>query len=448
MIDALASATELLAGLRAGDFTPAELLETYRHRIERFNPRLNAIVTRAPARAQSGTGGRLMGLPVTIKDSIDVEGLPTTSGDPARRDAVASATAPAAQRLLAEGPALLGKTNVPIYTGDWQTDNRLFGRTVNPWDQERTPGGSTGGGAAALAVGMTALELGSDIGGSIRVPAAFCGVFGHRPSEEAWSHAGHVPSSSAMGVIGPLARSATDLLLASEILAGGPLDPPRAADLAGLRVAVLPWAPWLPVDPDIAAALEDLAGRLPHATTAQPPGFDLWEHEELFAALLAAVSWENVGEEERQAIIETVRSAPEPIAPAMLRGLRTRDLAPLLAERAVHQERWAAFFRDHDLLLTPVTVRNAFVHTTGSFLRRRLEPGGLPYKRLEVYPGLAALSGLPCTAFPTGRLSREGLPIGLQVMGPALEDATTLRFALLAERELGCRFAPPPLALA
>ena len=447
MIDALASARDLLAGLQGGAFSAAELLQVHLERIDRFNPRLNAIVVRAPARGAGGSG-RLAGLPITIKESIDVAGLATTSGDPARRDAIATETAPTAQRLLAEGPQLLGKTTVPTYTRDWQTDNRLFGRTVNPWDEERTPGGSTGGGAAALAVGMTALELGSDIGGSIRVPAAFCGVFGHRPSEDLWPRTGHVPSSSAMGVLGPLARSAGDLVLAAEILAGGPLSAPRAETLVDLRVAVLPWASWLPVDPEIAAALEDLAARLPHATTAQPTGFDLWEHEELYASLLAAVSWEGAGAEERAGIIETVRSVPEPIAPAMLRGLRARDLSPLLAERAVHQERWAAFFRDYDLLLTPVTVRNAFRHTRGSFLRRRLEPDGLPYKRLEVYPGLAALSGLPCTAFPTGRLSREGVPIGLQVMGPAGEDATTLRFAVLAEAELGCSFQAPPLALA
>jgi amidase len=251
-----------------------------------------------------------------------------------------------------------------------------------------------------------------------------------------------------MGVIGPLARSAADLELALDVISSEPAPAARGRTLAELRIAVLPWQDWLPVDEDIAAALEDLAARLPHARTAAPPGFDLWAHEELYAALLSAIVLADLDDEGRDGAEATLRSAADAIAPAALRGLRAsrQGFQEMLAERAVWQERWAAFFRDHDLLLTPVTIVNAFPHTRGGFWSRRVQVAGReePYKRLEVYPGLSALSGCPATAFPTGRLSRERLPIGLQVMGPAMEDRTSLQFAVLAERELGCEFKAPP----
>jgi amidase len=449
LLDAYSTATEMLAALRGGAITASELLELHLERIARLNPALNAIVTpdyeRARARARENPVGALGGLPLTIKDSIDVRGLPTTSGDPARADALPERDSTLAARVLGAGGVLLGKTNVPLRTGDWQTYNALFGRTVNPWDASRTPGGSTGGGAAALAAGLTPLEFGSDIGGSIRVPAGFCGVFGHRPTEGAVPADGHFPEAQVMAVLGPLARSAGDLRTAMDVIAG-PLPPARAEALADLRVAVLPWLDWLPVDAEVAGALEDLAARLPNARVAAPEGFDGWAHEELYAALLAYVTFDPDPALRRQ-VADAISRAPEPLAPAMLRGVRAgeAEYAGMLAERERWRESWARFFADHDVLLTPTAIVPAFAHDEGPFLRRRLEVNGeeVPYKRLEVYPGLAALSGLPATAIPAAR-TRSGLPIGVQAISGRFEDATCLHFAWLLEQEHGCRFAPPP----
>jgi amidase len=259
-------------------------------RIARYNPQLNAIVipnyeqarllaAEADAARRRGEPFRpLHGLPLTIKDSIEVAGLRTTAGIAARAGVVSVEHARLSQRLFDAGGILLGKTNVPPYAGDWQADNPLFGRTNNPWDLSRTSGGSTGGGAVAVAAGLTPLAFGSDIAGSIRVPAAFCGIYGHRPSETAVPHAGHVPGSSlpnpalVMAVQGPLARDAADLELALEVIAGPivgedvawrlAFPPARHTSLADFRVAILPRVAWLSLDAEIRAALDDLAMRL------------------------------------------------------------------------------------------------------------------------------------------------------------------------------------------
>ena len=450
MVGPYSTATQMLDSLRSREISPSELLELHLDRIARYNPELNAIVTSnaevARARARGGPVGDLGGLPVTIKDSIDVGSLPTTSGDPERRGAIPDQDSPLAARVLGAGAVLLGKTNVPLMTGDWQANNRLFGRTLNPWDHGRTPGGSTGGGAAALAAGLTPLEFGSDIGGSIRIPAAFCGVFGHRPSEGLVPAAGHVPGPAPMGVMGPLARSAADLRLALEVVRARDLPPPRATRLDGLRVAVLPGIDWLPVDSEIAGALEELAARLPNARTTMPAAYDAWEQEGLYAGWLAAVTFSETGEA-REKIAETLGRSSEPLAPAMLRGLRAgaNGMQELEAERTRATELWTAFFRDFDVLLTPATLVNAFPHDDRPFLQRTVEVNGelQPYKRLEVYAGLAALTGLPATAFPAGQ-TRGGLPIGLQAIGPPMEDLTSIQFAALLEQELGYAFQAPP----
>jgi amidase len=183
-IDGFSTASQMLQALRHRQLSAVELLTLHQHRIERYNPRLNAIVTecfeqaRAAAEAADAARARgadapLLGLPITLKESINVRGLKTTVGLPAFAQAQVEFDAPATQRMQTAGAVLMGKTNVPPMLADWQSDNEVYGRTNNPWDLTRTPGGSTGGGAAALAAGLTPLEVGSDIGGSIRVPAAF-----------------------------------------------------------------------------------------------------------------------------------------------------------------------------------------------------------------------------------------------------------------------------------
>src|SRR5262245_2607071 len=294
-VDVFSSATDLLRAIRTGGLSAPELTDLYIRRIERHDGRLNAVVVRDFDRARQqaraadqararGETKALLGLPMTLKESINVNGLGTTCGVPEWKGYVSQHDATAAARTRAAGAVLLGKTNVPPMLADWQSANPVFGRTRNPWDLSRTPGGSSGGGAAAIAAGLCALEVGSDIGGSIRVPAAFCGIYGHRPSETLLPKSGQFPfppmpnSVGVMAVQGPIARSAEDLELALSILAGPDLGEAvawrvelpaaRHQRLDEFRVGVLPPVPWVALDDRIAAALEDVTARLARAGCA------------------------------------------------------------------------------------------------------------------------------------------------------------------------------------
>src|SRR5712692_3516611 len=279
-IDAFAPAVDMLAALRARRVSAVELLELHQMRIERHNPELNAIVEpdferarreaeAADTRRARGEDAPLRGLPMTLKESINGRGLRTTVGMSVWKDFRAEHDAPVTTRVKGAGAVVMAKTNVPQMLADWQSTNPVYGRTNNPWDLSRTPGGSTGGGAAALAAGLTPLEFGSDIGGSIRVPAAFCGVYGHRPSETVMPRSGQFPfppmpnAAVVMGVQGPLARSAEDLEIALDVAAGPEvgedvgwklsIPSPRRERLSEFRVALLPTIEWLPLDAEIAA---------------------------------------------------------------------------------------------------------------------------------------------------------------------------------------------------
>ncbi len=474
------SARAMLAALRAGEVSASELLELHLARMARYHPALNAIVTpnTGHARQQAAEAddaqargeplGPLHGLPLTIKDTIDVAGLPTTAGVTTRAQTIPEQNSPVAQRVLEAGAVLLGKTNIPPYASDWQANNPVFGRTNNPWDVSRSPGGSTGGGAAALAAGLTALEFGSDIGGSIRIPAAFCGVYGHKPSETAVPRHGHFPGSAIpnpallMGVQGPLARSAGDLELALDVIAGPVigedvawrlnLPPARHSSLADYRVAILPPADWLPVDSEIAAALDDLAAKLrglgATVAQAQPEGYDLRKHEETYAALLNFYIFADTPDESRAQVAERLRNSANPMNQAALLGITATgpQFLRLLQRREYERALFRAFFHEWDVLLAPVTISPAFEHIAPNvpFGKRTLTINGavVPYGWLHIYPGIATLIGHPATAFPWGR-TRGGLPIGLQAIGPYLEDRTPIHFAALLEAAFG-GFTPPP----
>jgi len=479
-MDAFASACAMLAALRDGQISATAVVEFLLERIARYNPQLNAIVipnygqarwraAEADAtRLRGESFGPLHGLPLTIKDSIEVAGLRTTAGIIARAEVVSVEHAPLAQRLFDAGGILLGKTNVPPYAGDWQADNPLFGRTNNPWDLSRTSGGSTGGGAAAVAAGLTPLAFGSDVAGSIRVPAAFCGIYGHRPSETAVPHAGHIPGPSlpnpalVMAVQGPLARAAADLELALEVIVGPVVGeevawhlafpPARHNSLVDFCVAILPPVAWLPVDFEIAAALDDLALRLGRlgatVAAAQPEGFDLWKHQEVYASLLHAVVFSELPDDRRAQMVQRLRLSSDPLAPAQVFGLTATaaQFIGLHAQRERYRAAFRDFFRTWDVLLAPVTITPAFPHigqeTTFSSRTLQINGESVPYSRLQVYPGLASLSGQPATAFPWGR-TQSGLPIGLQAIGPYLEDRTPITFAALLAQAFG-GFVPPP----
>lgn len=282
------TATEMLAALRSGEVSAVALLDLHVKRIKEHDGKLNAVVIRdfdraretarqADAARSRGEDGPLLGLPMTVKESFHVDGLPTCVGVSNFADWRAEGNALLVQRVLDAGAAIMGKTNISIWLGDWVADNPVYGRTNNPWDLGRTPGGSSGGSGAALATGMTPLEFGSDIGGSIRVPATYCGVYGHRPSDSALPRTGQFPFRNRlpnptvwMGVQGPLARSAEDLELGFDVAAGPDvgedvawrLEIPAArhALLSDFRVAIMPPVPWLPVDDEILAAQAHLGG--------------------------------------------------------------------------------------------------------------------------------------------------------------------------------------------
>jgi amidase len=475
-----ASATELLAALRAGTVTSAELTDLYIRRIERHDARLNAVVVRDFDRARQharaadrGGAGLLRGLPITLKESINVGGLRTTCGVPEWSGFVSQHDAPAWARLRAAGAVLLGKTNVPPMLADWQSANPVYGRATNPWDVGRTPGGSSGGSAAAIAAGLSALEVGSDIGGSIRVPAAFCGVYGHRPSETLLPRSGQFPmpplpnAAVVMGVQGPIARSAEDLELALSVLQGADvgedvawrveLPPARHARLADFRVAVLPPIPWLPVDDQIATALDGLAARLARlggtVKRVQPDGPGDWRaHHALYRSLLAAITGARLDEDTRRQRIALFRAHDDEFSRAHLRGLEGTpgDYIAWNGRREHDRAAWRAFFRDWDVLLAPAINVLAYPHIERAWpmddsdLTLTFTVGGqpVPYLHGLVYPAVSTVAGQPATAFPAGR-SREGLPIGLQAIGPYLEDLTPIRFAALLAREIG-GFEKPP----
>ncbi len=476
-LDLFASATVMLRALREKEVSAVELLELHLRRIERYNPRINAIVTpdfdnalRAAALADKalvrGEHRALIGLPLTIKDCIDVEGLVGTGGVKRFAQRRADTDSRLAARVRGAGGIIMGKTNVPPNASDWQSVNPIFGRTNNPWNLDRSPGGSTGGGAAALAAGLTPLEFGSDIGGSIRIPAAFCGVFGHKPSETAVPRSGHFPGSplpnpaTVMLVQGPLARSAEDLELAFDVVAGPDVGedvawnlrvpPPRHSRLADFRVAILPSIKWLPVDAEITAAVEKLSTNLSkvgaRVKETQPEGFgDMRRHHELYCSLLSVWASIRIPETERQHLAENMRKSDE-FGESYARGLEASapDFQVWLAEREELRLSYRAFFSEWDVLVAPNDIVPAFPHTDAPWPERRLDVNGqsIQYGLQNVYPGVATLCGQPATAFPVS-LTRSGLPIGLQAIGPYLEDKTTIRFAALVEQEFG-GFRPPP----
>jgi amidase len=483
-VDAFTTASGMLAALRARRVSARELLALHERRIARYNPALNAIVEpsleqarrdaeAADARRARAEDAPLLGLPMTLKESINVRGLHTTVGMPFWKDFRAEHDGAVAAAVKAAGAVVMGKTNVPQMLADWQSSNPVYGRTVNPWDPARTPGGSSGGSAAALAAGLTPLEFGSDIGGSIRVPAAFCGVYGHRPSETAMPRSGQFPfppmpnAAVVMGVQGPMARSAEDLELALDVAAGPEvgedvawritLPPPRRERLGDFRVAIMPPVPWVPLDAEVAGAVDALAtalGRLGcqvKATQPAPLG-DYRAHYALYLTLLSAVTLARVPSEQRRARLEVMRTRDDEWSRARQRGAESGapDFIAWIGERERIRAAWRAFFAEWDVLVAPAFFVPAYPHSdtpwpeTPDSIRRTLDVNGQPaLEELGLfYPSVATVAGQPATAVPLGR-TRAGLPIGVQVIGPYLEDRTPLRFAALLARERG-GFVPPP----
>lgn len=475
------TAKDLVAMLRARQVSAVELLERALRRIEAHDGRLNAVVARDFERARAAAadadralarGDRrpLLGVPMTVKESFNIAGLPTTFGVPGTERMPVREDAVAVARLKAAGAVVLGKTNVPLMLGDMQSYNAVYGTTNNPWGLGRTPGGSSGGSAAALAAGYVSLELGSDFGGSLRVPASFCGVFAHKPTPGIVPMRGHAPPGSAplsvrvdLAAAGPMARSAGDLALALDVLAGPDdadavayklvLPPPRHADLKSFRVLVIDGHPLVPTAGAVRSALDRIADGLASsgvkvARTA-PLLPDLANVGRVFTQLLMAFFGANLPEDvyaRQQSVAAGLPPDDIGLAAVGLRGsvMSYRDWVKIDRFRIGIVDQWRRLFRDWDVVLCPAMPTTAFAHDHREKNLRRLSIDGteVPYGDQAMWNSIATLAGLPVTTMPIGR-SDVGLPIGMQIIGPCLEDRTTIAFAELVEHAFGGFVAPP-----
>lgn len=469
------SAEEIIAALRAGAVTSVDLTDEAITRIEREDKAVNAICVpdfdraRAAARAADQARARgedrpLLGVPVTVKECYNIAGLPTTWGMPQYRDFVPAEDAVQVSRLKAAGAVILGKTNVPLGLQDIQSFNEIHGTTNNPWDHERTSGGSSGGSAAALACGFGALSIGSDLAGSLRTPAHFCGVYAHKPTLGLVAGRGMVPPSAPalpveldLAVVGPMARTARDLTLLLDVMAGPDpltfgvgheltLPPARRERLADFRVLVIEDHPLIPTGAAVragvqrvAAALADGGARVERHSPLLP---DLADAAKLYMELLisGSVARFPLGSQDRPPADDTSLDAVRRRA----LSFSHHDWLAANHGRELHRHGWRQLFAEFDAVVCPITPTPAFPHDhSPDPMARRIAIDGAEYPYFDqlVWAGLATMPGLPATAVPAGR-SPEGLPVGVQLIGPAFEDRTPLRLAELLEPEIGGFRAP------
>ena len=459
-------ATAQLQALESRRISAFELLAACQGALNARNVRLNAVVAadfeRAQAqaraideqRARGSPLGPLAGLPVTVKDSFDVEGLPASAGQaPLRRRQAADAHGVARARKA--GAILWGKTNVPAHDGDWQTAGGVYGTTNTPYDVTRTAGGSSGGSAAAVAAGLSALDIGSDSGGGLRVPASFCGVFAHRPTEGLVDSRGHTPPGPAaqserdMLVPGPVARSARDLRLLLACMSEAPV-PAQAApfDLATLKVGLWLEAPGYGLDPQARRVIEAFADQLsglgvqvrPISSPLDPGGLQM-----LFADLLAMAEAPDL----TPAAFARARLLRRPAAVLRLAGLGPWSWAGRVLSHTASHRHWLAAheaqarlrrairgtFESCHVVIAPCVGVAAFPHQTG-------RPAAT-VASLGQWSALASVCGLPATMAPAG-FTAGGLPVGIQIIGPRGADSRTLAVAQAFDEAI-CGFTPPPL---
>jgi Asp-tRNA(Asn)/Glu-tRNA(Gln) amidotransferase A subunit family amidase len=463
------SATRLAELIRTRAASPVEVVLAHLRRIEKLNPQLNAVVTVAPdalkrareaeAQVRSGaTLGALHGVPLTVKDTIESLDLPTTSGSAVRAGYLAERDAPSVARLKAAGAILLGKTNVPEMGLTYETDNPVFGRTNNPHDPRRTPGGSSGGEAAAICAGLSPAGLGSDLLGSIRIPAHFCGICGLKPTTGRVPSAGHFPPAigpySLGAALGPMARRVEDLSLLLSVISGfnapepvsapaGSMTGERRLNLRGLGLAWYADDGVSPVTESTRLAVRAAAHALEEAglnvTERLPPGVS--RGQELWLALFSRAI--------RGPLLATYAGREEE-AGAFVRfmmGSLAAEPAPTLdeftgawAERDCLRAALVEWMKQTPLILAPVGATHAFEHGA-----RRVEVSGRMWSvfRAFSYSQTFNVFGLPAVSVPAGR-SPEGLPIGVQIVGRPFEEAAVLAAAAVVEEALG-GWQPPPL---
>jgi amidase len=483
------SARDLAGALARGELSSRDLLERFLARIDRLNPALNAVVAfdrenarraadAADAAQRRGEArGALHGLPLTVKDTYEVPGMPCTAGAPRFRDHLPKAPALAVRRLQEAGAIVFGKTNVPFMASDLQSYNKIYGVTNNPWDRRLTSGGSSGGAAVALAAGFTPLELGSDIGGSIRIPAHFCGVYGHKPTHGIISLRGHIPGPPGvrlephLAVAGPMARTADDLDFMLDLVAGDvpslapgwklALPPARHGELKEFRVLLWLDDPQCPIDEHMQAVYRELRRALEQAGASvdvgAPAGFDLDRLYPPYVTQLTASALAGMPGMQRRLmnlVAPVVRKAGEWLdtpahADRFLEGAGLSHAAWLAsADRAARlREKFVAAFEKYDVILAPPALTTAFAHDHSPALGvRKLTVNGVRrhYTDMFMWIAPATLLGLPATSAPVG-VTEAGLPVNVQVIGAPYEDKTTIRFAALLEQVIG-GFRVPPLA--
>ena len=455
----LRPATEVAGMLRRRELSSRELTGLLLARIDRLNPALRAVVelrgeaalreaaAADQATARGGELGPLHGVPMTVKDSFNVAGLHTTWGNPDFKDYVADRDATVVRRLRRAGAIVAGKTNVAFMLGDFgQTANQLHGTTGNPWDTGRTPGGSSGGAAAAVAAGLTFLEYGSDLVGSVRIPASFCGVYGLKPTARTVPLTGFQPpgppappsEATWLSAVGPLGRSAADLR-AALAATGGPegqaakawswaLPPPRQRRLGRFRVGVVLDHRRAPVSGEVAAPLSDAVDAVARAgagvVEGWPDGVDPEREAESFGFQVGLFfAFQQPGED------------ATPLS----------EVAEQERRRVACRAAWGRYFEQVDVFLCPANFTPAFPHDPRPFDQRTVATpeGERPYADQAFWVAHASLPGLPAVAAPVGR-TPGGLPVGAQVIGPLHEDDTAITFAELLADQVG-GYQPPPM---
>jgi amidase len=479
-------AGDAIEALRSGAISSWELTEHVFKRIKLHNAKINAFVTLneeyAMARAREADEamaagkiwGPLHGLPVLVKDQFYTSGLRTTCGYKELENYIPQEDAVAVSRLLKAGAIIIGKTNTPIGASDIQTYNPVAGTTNNPWDQTRTCGGSTGGGAAALAAGLGFLELGADIGGSIRTPSNFCGVFGHKSSLNIIPVRGMIPpmpgaipssvditSAFDLAVIGPLARCARDLKLELEIIAGPGADDavayswtmpkPRKTKIKEYRIGYVLDDPFCPVIPEIGdilyGTIEALRKQGFHLEEGWPSAVKPGDIFETYLRLLGA-TYSTFMTEKLIDVMKGFFDAPYGYYyKTFVAGIISshKEYVVFSMMRLMARAVWQEYFRTFDAFFMPANFVPAFKHNHDpNYYGRSIETSGGPrfYGELFKWISIATLTGCPATAVPIGR-TKENLPVGMQIMGPFLEDATTIDLAVKCEETLGGFMQPP-----
>ncbi len=476
----LRSAGEQAAAVAATTISASELLDETLDRYERFNPAINAVVfTQIEAARQRAldadettargeSWGPLHGVPMTIKEAWDWLGSPSTSGHPELVDWRPAGNCEPVQRLLDAGAIIYGKSNLPVSMADWQTFNPVYGTTSNPWNHDLTPGGSSGGAAAGVAAGLSALELGSDIGASIRNPAHYCGIFGHKPTYGLVPTTGHGspgnPAELDIGVGGPLARYASDLTLGLDVVAGAKgleargwkldLPAPRKDHPEQLRVAVMLESPCVVQDSELtdqlAATVEALSSLGVQVDYDARPDLDIVRSHEVYLMLLRATTGTEYPLEAYEAQLphaDRYRAGDRDYRAVVGKAVTLShwEWTAYHRERETERLAWDAFFDEYDLLLCPTAASAAYPHDhTGERADRTIPVNGGQESTIDqlFWAGWSCGVYLPGTVAPAG-LTASGLPCGLQIVAGHLRDRESIAFAGFMERELGGYRVPP-----